>query len=173
MDKEVEDGRRLFLLIKVSGVVAIQVLIGETTLMKEKGLPTHDDRGVRGMGSWVNYRGSVLGKRLNYSEEEDSSGRGKRMVASLKEVGVAKRFTLFGLGNQVNRAVEVVDRKIIVLLDRGTPISMVRLKEFMEVGFISKELETSDLRRIQADGREIKISSIIRLPVMVAEMVSR
>ena len=42
---------------------------------------------------------------------------------------------------------------------------MVRQKEFIEIGFTSKELETSDLRIVQADGQDIKISGMICLSV--------
>ena len=49
---------------------------------------------------------------------------------------------------------------------------MVKLKEFTELEFTSKELESSDLRIVQPDGHNIKISGITYLPVIVGKMVT-
>ena len=65
--------------------------------------------------------------------------------------------------------------KIQALLDTVASVSMVRLKAFTELGFTSKELESSessDLRIVQPDGWNIKISSMIYLPVMVRKIVT-
>ena len=89
-----------------------------------------------------------------------------------KEVGVAQSYTLVGQGTEVICEVPVVGRKMQAFLDTGASISMVRLKEFTELGFTRYELESSDLRIVQADERDIKISGMIYLPVIVTKMVT-
>ena len=49
---------------------------------------------------------------------------------------------------------------------------MIRQKHLLELGFRCKDLKPADLRVVQADGREMKISGIICQPVMVGEVVT-
>ena len=44
--------------------------------------------------------------------------------------------------------------------------------DLLELGFRCKDLKPVDLRVVQADSREIKISGMICLPVMVEELVT-
>ena len=55
------------------------------------------------------------------------------MGATPKEVRVAQSYTLFGQGTEIIYKVQVLGRKIQALLDTGVSISMVRLKEFIEL----------------------------------------
>ena len=63
------------------------------------------------------------------------------------------------------------EKKIKTLLDTGASISIIRQKDLLELGFGCKDLKAADLRVVQADGPEMKISGMICLPVMIEEMV--
>ena len=49
---------------------------------------------------------------------------------------------------------------------------MIRQNDLLELGFRCKDLKPADFRVVQADGREMKISGMICLPVMVGEVVT-
>ena len=49
---------------------------------------------------------------------------------------------------------------------------MIRQKDLLELGFRRKDLKPADLRVVQNDGREMKISGMICLPVMLGEVVT-
>ena len=88
-----------------------------------------------------------------------------------EENKVAQSYGLFGQDTEIICEVEIVKKKVKALLDTGASISMIRQKDLLELGFRSKDLKLADIRVVQADGREMKISGIC-LPVMVGEVVT-
>ena len=82
-----------------------------------------------------------------------------------KEIRVAQSYRLFGQDTEIICEVERVIKKVKALLDTGAFISMIRQKDLLELGFRCKDLKP-------ADGREMKISGITCLPVMVGEVVT-
>ena len=89
-----------------------------------------------------------------------------------KEIRVAQSYGLSGQGTEIICEVEIVKKKVKTLLDTGASISMIRQKDLLELGFRCKDLKPADLRVVQADSREIKVSGMICLPVMVVELVT-
>ena len=99
-------------------------------------------------------------------------GPGKRGGGTQKEVRVAQSYGLFGQGTEIICEVEIVEKRVNALLDTEASLSMIRQKDLLELGFRCKDLKLADLRVVQADGREIKISGMICLPVMVGGVVT-
>ena len=85
---------------------------------------------------------------------------------------MAQSYGLFGQDTEIICEVEIVKKKVKALLDTGASISMIRQKDLLELGFRCKDLKPAGLRVVQADGREMKISGIICLPVMVGGVVT-
>ena len=85
---------------------------------------------------------------------------------------MAQSYGLFGQDTEIICEVEIVKTKVRALLDTGASISMIRQKDLLDLGFRCKDLKPADLRVVQADGREMKISGMICLPVMVGEVVT-
>ena len=86
-----------------------------------------------------------------------------------KEIRVAQSYSQ---DTEIICEVEIVKKKVKALLDTGASISMIRQKDLLELGFRCKDLKLADLRVVQADGREMKISGMICLPVIVGEVVT-
>ena len=77
---------------------------------------------------------------------EDQEDPGKQCGATQKEVGVAQSYALFDQDTKIIRELQTRRTKIQTLLDMGGLRSMFKLKEFIELGFKSKKLETTHLK---------------------------
>jgi len=83
---------------------------------------------------------------------------------------VAQSYAIFDQSTEMACEVKIVGKGVQALLDTGASISIIRQKELLELGVTSKDLKLADLRVVQADGREMELSGMICLPVIVEEV---
>lgn len=80
---------------------------------------------------------------------------------------MARSYALLSQGTEATCDVLVSGKCVQALLDTGACISILRLKDFKALNQKNRRLEAADMKIIQADGREIRITGAISLPISV------
>jgi len=83
---------------------------------------------------------------------------------------VAQSYAIFDQGTEMTCEVKIGGKDMKALLDTGASISMIRRKELLGLGITSKDLKLADVKVVQADGREMELSGMICLPIIVEEI---